>query len=466
LLGRNGLRSLALAGGVALHAINVYVATTILPSVVKEIGGLDLYAWNTTLFVVLSIIGSALSARLLQASGPRAAYLIACAAFAAGTILCASAQSMPMLLAGRGIQGLGGGILVSLSYAMIRLIFPESLWPRAMALVSGMWGVATLVGPAIGGIFAQADAWRWAFLAVLPVTAGFAVLAAVLLPRRDADRGGQRAIPMLQLALLTGAVLAISAGSIGTDTRLHLTGIAMAIACGWILVAIERRRDIRLLPKGTFTANGMLGPLYATMALLAATVTSSEVFIPLFLQVLHGQSPLVAGYLAALMAGGWTIGSVVSSGAETAAVRRILIIAPWLMASGMGLLAMLLPRVSQGDWATLAMLGAGLGAIGIGVGIAWPHLLSQVLRAAPQDEADLASASITTIQLFATAAGAALAGMIVNLAGLTDPGGIAGAANAAAWLFILFAGIALAALPYSAAVARNAAKVDAAERPG
>jgi predicted MFS family arabinose efflux permease len=136
------------------------------------------------------------------------------------------------------------------------------------------------------------------------------------------------------------------------------------------------------------------------------------------------------------------------------------------MASGMGLLAMLLPRVSQGDWATLAMLGAGLGAIGIGVGIAWPHLLSQVLRAAPQDEADLASASITTIQLFATAAGAALAGMIVNLAGLTDPGGIAGAANAAAWLFILFAGIALAALPYSAAVARNAAKVDAAERPG
>jgi len=75
--GKNGIRSVALAGGVGLHAINVYVATTILPSVVKDIGGLDYYAWNTTLFVVASILGSALSARLLQASGPRGAYTIA-----------------------------------------------------------------------------------------------------------------------------------------------------------------------------------------------------------------------------------------------------------------------------------------------------------------------------------------------------------------------------------------------------
>ena len=73
LSGGNGVRSIALAGGVALHAVNVYVATTILPSVVKDIGGLDLYAWNTTLFVVASIIGSALSARLLQGAGPRGA---------------------------------------------------------------------------------------------------------------------------------------------------------------------------------------------------------------------------------------------------------------------------------------------------------------------------------------------------------------------------------------------------------
>lgn len=84
LWGSNGLRSAALAGGVALHAINVYLVTTILPSVVKDIGGLDYYAWNTTLFVVASIIGSVLSAKCLSALGPRLAYSLAGLVFALG----------------------------------------------------------------------------------------------------------------------------------------------------------------------------------------------------------------------------------------------------------------------------------------------------------------------------------------------------------------------------------------------
>ena len=137
--GANALRSIALAGGVALHAINVYIVTTILPSVIQEIGGLEYYAWNTTLFVVTSIIGSALSAKLIETLGPRAAYLAAVAIFTAGAVACALAPTMPVLLAGRSIQGLGGGILFALSYALIRLVFDAPLWSRAMALVSGMW---------------------------------------------------------------------------------------------------------------------------------------------------------------------------------------------------------------------------------------------------------------------------------------------------------------------------------------
>ena len=138
--GANALRSIALAGGVALHAINVYIATTILPSIIKDIGGLEYYAWNTTLFVVTSIVGSALSARLIQAWGPKAAYLLAVAVFSAGSVVCALAPSMPWMLAGRSIQGLGGGVLFALSYALIRIVFDAALWSRAMALVSGMWG--------------------------------------------------------------------------------------------------------------------------------------------------------------------------------------------------------------------------------------------------------------------------------------------------------------------------------------
>lgn len=150
LLGKNATRSIALSGGIALYATNTYIATTILPSVVAEIGGLELYAWSTTLYVVASILGSALTSKLLQHTGPRLAYTIATLIFMVGVLICALAPSMPVMLAGRLIQGLGGGVLLALCYSMIQLVFEERLWPRAMALVSGMWGVATLVGPAVG----------------------------------------------------------------------------------------------------------------------------------------------------------------------------------------------------------------------------------------------------------------------------------------------------------------------------
>ena len=178
LRGRNGLRSIALAGGVALHAINIYVVTTILPTIIREIGGLAYYAWNTTLFVAASIVGSALSAKLIDRLGPRLAYLLALAVFSAGAIGCALAPSMPALLLGRTVQGLGGGVLFALSYALIRVVFDARLWPRAMALVSGMWGVATLGGPAIGGVFAQSGHWRPAFWVLVPVALLLALIVA------------------------------------------------------------------------------------------------------------------------------------------------------------------------------------------------------------------------------------------------------------------------------------------------
>ena len=109
--GRNGWRALALTGGVALHAVNVRIVTTVLPSVVSEIGGLDWYAWSTTLFVVGSILGATLSVRLLARLDPRGACLAALVVFGAGSMACALAPAMPWLLAGRTVQGLGGAVV-------------------------------------------------------------------------------------------------------------------------------------------------------------------------------------------------------------------------------------------------------------------------------------------------------------------------------------------------------------------
>ncbi len=457
--GRNGWRALALTGGVALHAINVHIVTTVLPSVVREIGGLDWYAWSTTLFVVGSIVGAALSVRVLAALGPRGACLSALAVFALGSVGCALAVSMPWLLAGRTVQGLGGGILAALSYALISRVFAPPLWPRAVALVSGMWGVATLCGPAVGGLFAQAGHWRWAFWVLLPL----ALLQALLVSWQLSPKAGvphrrpdtMPRVPAPQIALLALSVLAIAAGGLLTSLAAQAVAVVIGLALGWLASRCDRRATVRLLPTGAYALGRPLGAIYASIALLLVG-TTTEIFVPYFL-LLQGHSPLAAGYLTAAMAAGWSAGSLLSSGRVGAAADRLLRVGPVLSALGLGVLAWVVP--SSGALAadmTLVLMTLALSAVGLGVGIGWPHLLTRVMTQAPKGEEGVASASITTVQLYGMAVGAAIAGLVANAAGLTAPGGVAGAQSAALWLFASFAVAPLAAACLAHRVTRGA----------
>lgn len=443
--GRNGLLAVALTGGVALHAINVHIVTTVLPSVVQDIGGLDWYAWSTTLFVVASIIGAALSVRLLARLGPRGACLAALAVFTLGSAACASAVSMPWMLAGRSVQGLGGGVLAALSYALIQVVFQPALWPRAVALVSGMWGIATLCGPAVGGLYAQAGHWRWAFWTLLPVALAQALLVAVQLrPAAGAPPVGddQSRIPALQIALLASSVLAVAVGSLSAQLSWQGLGVACGLALGAAAVLVDRRAAVRMLPAGATARGSALGAIYAGVALLLVG-TTTEIYIPYFLQTLHGYTPLAAGYLTAAMAAGWSCGSLWSSGREGAAAARLLRGAPVLGFVSLLALALLLPTTTLSAGLHMLLCGLALAGVGAGVGIGWPHLLVRVLTLAPAGEGGMASAAITTVQLYGMALGAAIAGLVANAAGLIAPGGVAGAQSAAVWLF---AGFALAPL--------------------
>lgn len=440
LSGRNGLRSLALAGGVAVHAINVYVATTILPSVVEDIGGLEYYAWNTTLFVVASILGSALSPQVLEKLGLRHSFLISLLFFAIGTTLCAVAPSMPFLLFARTVQGLGGGLLLGLSYSSIRLVFDERLWPRVMALVSSMWGVATLSGPAIGGIFAQMGQWRLAFWSVLPCAALLAVLVWTQLRDARAPETRKSGSTLGKVLLLTASVLVMSAGSLSTSWMINLAGVVGGAMLVYLMARADRQSTSRLFPQGTYSISTALGSLYAGIGLVSVAV-ATEIFIPYFLQIIHHMSPLKAGYLTALMSGGWTLGSIASSSRSLKTGDRLIIAGPVLSGLSLAALGVFIPWVglSEGtdySWALyLSLLGVGLG-----IGLAWPHLLTRVFHSAPKGQENIASAAITTLQLFTMALGAALAGIITTASGFVDPGGVQGArqsAQALLWLFAL-----------------------------
>ncbi|MFJ2545315.1 MFS transporter [Pseudomonas sp. NPDC087612] len=437
--GRNALRSIALAGGVALHAINVYIVTTILPTVIADIGGLAFYAWSTTLFVATSIIGSTLSAQLIERLGARAAFLLALAVFSLGSVICAAAPSMPVLLIGRSVQGLGGGILFALSYALIRLIFDERLWPRAMAMVSGMWGVATLCGPAVGGIFAQGGHWRWAFWSLLPVAALLALIVINQLHGKVAASTRATRPPYGLIACLVASVLAISAASLAQQLLWNLLGIGAGLAIAVLIARLDHQPERRLLPSGAYSLGTPLGKLYAVMCLLIAAVTT-EIFVPYFLQAIHGLSPLAAGYMTAAMAAGWTLAALCSASRTGEAAERMIRVGPGIvLAALLGLALMTGQQAWLGSTGGLAVYCLALAGVGLGIGLGWPHLLTKVLSAAPPGEENLTSASITTVQLYATALAAALAGVVSNSAGLVEPGGVAGAQQAATWLFAVFA---------------------------
>ncbi|WP_193015319.1 MULTISPECIES: MFS transporter [Gammaproteobacteria] len=439
--GRNGAISFALSFGVVIHAINILMATTILPSVVTDIGGMELYAWNTTLFVAASIIGSVLSARLLSLLDAKGAYLAATVLFFIGSLLCAVAPKMEVMLVGRFVQGLGGGLLFALSYAMVNIVYDQALWPRAMALISGMWGVATLIGPAIGGIFAQLDAWRYAFGIMLPVMVLYGVYLWFILPKRENNtpKSTSQNLPYLQLIILTVAVLLISSGSLSSSLTINLLSIVVVFGLIGVLILCEKRLSVRLLPSNTFKGLSLHALLYLTISLLAIGMTC-EIFVPYYLQSLHMQTPLASGYMSALMALGWTVAEVISASWQGAKMRFSILSGPIIVFVGLLALAFVIPNpmLQSENAVSLSIILFALFLVGYGIGFGWPHLLTRILQAASEQDKDIAGASITTVQLFATALGSAFAGMIVNLNGFNSgtPEGLSSSASA---LFLFLA---------------------------
>src|SRR6188768_4068664 len=208
LFASGGLALFVIVGGTGLQAMEAFIGSAMLPTVVADIGGLELFAWNTTIFIVASIVATLFAAIRPRSIGPRGGYMIAAAAFAAGSLVCGLAPSMIALLTGRLVQGFGAGLLLAQSTSMFRIVFPERLWPRVMALNATIWGVATMVGPAVGGIFAEIGLWRWAFLGIVPVAVLLALGALRVLPNTSESRPAARLL-VKQIFLVVGIVLLV-----------------------------------------------------------------------------------------------------------------------------------------------------------------------------------------------------------------------------------------------------------------
>jgi MFS family permease len=426
-----------LAGGVALYAINEFLTISLLPSTVADIGGERLYAWVTTLYLVGSVVAATTVSAALLRFGARPSYLLGLAVFAIGSVVCAAAPDMPVLLAGRTLQGAAGGLLAGLGYAVISTALPQALWTRASALVSAMWGVATIIGPATGGFFAQFGLWRWAFGAVAVLTAAMAALVPMVLPARRADASPQATalkIPVWSLLLLGTAALTVSIAGVphnGLATAgLLLASVLLVVA----FVVVDRRAAVTVLPPSVFGA-GPLRWIYLTMALLMASALV-DMYVPLFGQRLAHLVPVAAGFLGAALAVGWTISEIVSASLSgSRVIARVVAAAPLIMVVGLVLTAA--TQVDNAPVGVAVVWALALTITGAGIGAAWPHLSAWAMQRVDNAvEGEAAAAAINTVQLISGAFGAGVAGVVVNC----TPGGTV---TAARLLFSVFATLGL-----------------------
>ena len=434
-----------LAGGVAIYSTNEFITMSLLPSAVGDIGGERLYAWVTTVYLVASVVAAAAVGPLLFRFGPRRSYVAALMSFGLGSVVCALAPTMTLLLAGRVVQGLAGGLLAGLGYAVISAVLPQRLWTRASALVSAMWGVGTLIGPATGGLLAQFGWWRAGFVVLAALATAMSLLVPVALPDRCGAAVGIR-IPVWSLVLLGTAALVVSVAALARTPVRTVALLALAFFLVVAFVIVDRRASVAVLPRSTF-GPGRLKWIYLTLGVLMAAAMP-DMYVPLFGQQLGGLVPVLAGFLGAALSVGWTVGEITSASVTaTRTVARIVAIAPVVMACGLALTALVTGEAMTP--AGVAVWAVGLVMAGSGIGMAWPHLSAWAMGAVddPAEQA-VAAAAINTVQLMCGAFGAGLAGVVVNLHDAPD-------AVTARWMFGGFAVLAALGWVSSSRAARR-----------
>ena len=437
--GRLGLYTVVLNLGTILFAVSNFVVIAIMPTAADEIGGLRLYAWVISLFSVGSVMGAAATGTFREAFGHRAAYVGAGVIFMVGLIGAALATNMETLVVWRFVQGLGGGALGSQAYALIAEMFPERLRGRALSVTSSSWGVALLLGPTFGGVFAEFGAWRGAFWTLAAAGLVFTVLAFRVVPTSEAI-GRLKNFPVGRLALFAASILVLSLTSQvdGNGLRLVLALLSIAIAI------IAFRRDAvaegNLFPRRPMNINGELGAAFWSMMLSTGSVVFVNLYVTLYLQVLHGVSPLVASYLYAINSVAWTAAAFAVGTWGGRVEAPAIVVGQLLMCAGLVGIAV---TVASGPVAIIAVFVA---VFGTGIGLVANPLVQRAIAAAAPDERGRTGSSIQAIRTMGHAFGAALAGLVAAAAGLTDDAPPAILAAAMQWVHSVGASLPLIAL--------------------
>ncbi len=409
---RKALVLVGVMSSVFLAAMESTVVATAMPTVIASLGGIQIYSWVFSAFLLASTITMPIWGRLADQLGRRRTYLAGLTLFLAGSALSGLSQSMTQLIVFRAIQGLGAGSLITIGMTIIGDLYGMERRARMQGYFSSVWGVASLVGPLLGGVLADTVSWRWVFYINLPfgVLAGAAIAAGLTgetSPRRRVvyDYAGTLIFAAAISALLVGLVEGGRGASWLRPEALGLLALAPVLLVVFVLV--ERRTAEPLIPLALF-ANPMVRAASATGLLSGMAMFGAITFVPLFLQAVIGSTATEAGFVLTPFIIGWVTFSILGARLVLRVGYRSVVIA------GMVLLTLAFLLLSGWDQ-SLTRLAATRDIIiaGVGMGLVFVPMLIAVQNAVPRSVLGSATSMTGFFRTIGGAVGVAVMGSVM-----------------------------------------------------
>ena len=422
-------RFLMVCFAVWMNASDTLVTATIMPSVGRSLQGYQYFSWAVAAFLVGAIVAGTSAGWISEVLGLRRATIISALAFAIGCTLSATAPNMGAFLAGRLIQGIGSGWISGLAMVAIAILFPQKLLARVFGAIAAIWGIATVLGPLLGGIAAQIGSWRvvfWLF-AVQALLFGWA--AAHLLRTGLVPHSGQR-VPWRQLSVLLAAIFALALADISANAPSMLLAGAIGIALLAAFVRIDARASVRLLPRVAVNLRTVVGRGYAAMFALTTANVGLVIYGPALLQRLSGLSPLDGAYLVVAHAMAWSVMAIWVAGRPEATMTRWIRLGALAILAGPILLALTMPS------GALLPIMASAAVMGVGFGLSNALLNRRVLVRLVGDDRATGSSAMMAVRQVGEVIGAIIVGATANLTGFAQGQPIESARATALWIFV------------------------------
>lgn len=435
--------------GIWLMAADALVTSTIMPSVGASLQGYAWFGWATSGYLVGVVVAGASAGWLADRIGLRVAMVGAGIVLALGCVWSALAPDIIGFIAGRIVQGIGGGWVSGFCYVTISLVFPARHLVRVFAAATSIWGVATFVGPLIGGLYADAGDWRGVFWLFAGQAALFALAAARLIPA-SGPRERSGGVPVVQLVLIALGITALASAGLETEVALGAALVVAGLALLAFALLRDRRASARLLPARAADLGGILGAAYATFFVMTAASMGYGVYAPAILQFTNGLSATEAGYVVAVEAAAWTVAALAVSNVEDRGRRALIIVGTALVP----LATMLLAGVLASGIIPLVVLGGAM--LGAGFGLSYSFISRLVMTNLDEAERATGSAAINSVRNAGGAAGAAIASVAANFAGFADGPSAANVGGTGFWVMAVAVPLGVIGLLAGLRLARHA----------